>query len=91
MKFRVGRKDGLTVTPAFDLEQLDGGGIRFTNIRQLTDAERHQVMAHFGRVFRGKFQVAGGQHFRTLEPGTVMHFEHAAYQLPNPFQLLPKG
>ena len=91
MKFRVGRKQGNQVVPAFDVEQTNGGGIRFSNIQAVTDAERHRVMAHYGRAFQGKFSVAGGQHFRSLEPGTALHFEHASYQLPTPFQLLPKG
>lgn len=90
MKFRVGRIEGTTVTPAFDIEQMDGGGVRFSNITKFTDGERHHVMAHYGRSFRGRFVLRGEQHFRNLKPGTALHFEHASYQLPHPFQLLPK-
>jgi hypothetical protein len=91
MKFRVGKRSGTGVVPAFDIEQTGGGGVRFSNIHSLTDADRHNVMAHYGRAFRGRFVLKGEQHFRNLKPGTAMHFEHASYQLPTPFQLLPKG
>lgn len=91
MKYRVGRVIGNRVEPAFDIEQIDGGGIRFSNVKSLTDAERHAVMVHYGRPMHGKFVVKGEQHLRQLQPGTQLHFEHASYVLPDPFQLLPKG
>jgi hypothetical protein len=91
MNFRVGKRVGSKVVPAFDIARVNGGGVRFSNIRELTDSEQHLIMAHYGRPVRSKIVVRGEQHLRNLQPGTVRHFEHASYVLPDPFTLLPKG
>ena len=91
MIFRIGKQVGSKLEPAFDIIRVNGGGVRFANVRTLTDTERHMIMAHYGRPVRGKIVVRGEQHLRNYKPGTVHHFEHASYALPEPFMLLPKG
>ena len=91
MNFRVGKRVGNKIVPAFDISRVDGGGVRFTSIRELTDGEQQLIMAHYGRPIRGKIVVKGEQHLRNFQPGSVRHFEHASYVLPDPFTLLPKG
>lgn len=89
MPFKVGRRKGRALLPAFDIEQAAGGGIRLTNVSDLSDGERQLVYAHYGRPIRSKVVFKGEQHFRTFQPGAAHHFEHASYVLPSPFCLMP--
>ena len=91
MKFRIGKRNGARIEHAFDLEQIDGGGIRFSNVQSLSDGDKHLIMGHYGRPVRSKVVVLGEQHFRNFKPGTVLHFEHASYVLPDPFTLMSGG
>lgn len=88
MRFRVGKLHGDKLEPAFDVERLDDGGIRITNIESLNDEERDLVLAHYGLTIRGKVVVRGEQHLRSFQPGTAHHFEQASHVLPEPFHLI---
>lgn len=88
MKFRVGRLEGKKLEPAFDIERVDDGGIRISNVTSLSDEERDLVFAHYGLTLRGKVVARGEQHFRSFSPGTVAHFEQASHLLPEPFFLI---
>lgn len=88
-KFKIGRiNGGGTVKPAFTLQRLPKGGIRFSDIEKLSDAERTTVQAHFGREMRAMLGLGGVQHWRKLKPGTDHHFNAAVTQLPHPFVLM---
>ena len=86
--FRVGRLTAGKLTPAFDVERTSEGGLRLSNITSLEDSERDLLFAHYGTPLRGKVVAAGAQHFRSFQPGTPQHFEHASYVLPEPFHLM---
>lgn len=88
MKYRVGRLQGKELKPAFEVERVDGGGIRISKIVSMTDEERDVLLAHYGSALRGKVVVRGEQHFRSFQPGTPQHFEQASHVLPEPFHLL---
>lgn len=87
-KFKVGRYVGGAVEPAFTLERTDGGGIRFSDVKSLSDSERSYIMSHFGRPQRAMLGIAAEQHLRTLQPGTPIFFEAAVTTLPAPFVLM---
>jgi hypothetical protein len=88
MKYRVGKLHDKALTPAFDVERTDDGGIRISNIMSMTDEERDLLLAHYGLTMRGKVVVRGEQHLRSFQPGTIQHFEQASHVLPEPFHLL---
>ena len=91
MRFSVGRIVNGKLEPAFTIERQSDGGVRFTHMHGLTDAEHHRILAHFGRVVHGKVVVQGEQHIRMFKPGTARHFEQASYQVPAPYNLMPRN
>lgn len=86
--YRVGKRVGNRLVPAFSVRRREDGGIRLFNIQNANDFERGLVLAHFGRMFRSTSGVGNEQHRRVFRPGTVAHFEHAVHELPPPFALM---
>lgn len=89
--YRVGKRVGNRLVPAFRIRRLESGGIRLFDIKDANDLERGIVIAHFGRMFRSSTGVGSEQHRRVFKPGTVEHFEHAVHELPHPFALMRKS
>lgn len=89
--YQVGRYQGNKLHPAFNIQQLPGGGVRITNEQQLTSQERTLIYAHFGRMLRATTGVGVEQHRKVFRPGSKEHFEHAVCELPRPFALMRRS
>ena len=87
---KVGRRSGKNgrLKHCFTLGRNGDGGIRITDVHQLTDTEQVIILGHFGRPVRAILGIGGEQHYRTLQPGTEHHFYEAAGTLPWPFALM---
>ncbi len=90
MVFRVGRLVNGKLKPAFTVSRVEGGGVRFSDLHELTDREHHLILGHYGRMLHGRVKLRDEQHIRVFKPGTVKHFEQASYKLPPPFALMPR-
>jgi len=91
MTYRVGRvAPGGAVTPVFDVDRTEGGGILLSAIHGLTDSDKMSILAHYGQPISATVMVKRMQHRRLFRPGTQAHFDHASYALPSPFELLPR-
>jgi len=89
-KMKVGRRGGAlgNLAHAFTIQQAPGGGLLVTDVQSLTDVEHTMILGHFGRPLRAILGVGGEQHYRTLQPGTELHYYEAAGTLPWPFALM---
>lgn len=92
---RIGReRKGGPATHAFDLSRSAQGGLAMHNLSEVTDSERHMLMAHFGRpieVTIGHSSAEDAEDGRSiLSPGTPEHFVACVYRMPPPFIRLPK-
>ena len=84
---RVGRPELACV-----LRRSDDGGIKVSQ-SNLTDAERHQLYAHFGSAQRGRTGglVKGAGYatwIDTVEAGTAEQFMRAIHAMPVPFMVM---
>jgi len=87
---RVGPKGKLS--HAFNIRRTDDGGIKLSKAQGLTEAERHDLFAHFGRVHQARTGgYRDGEHWegwKKVEPGTEQHFLKAVWSLPGLFKVM---
>ncbi len=88
--YQVGKRIGNRTVPAFKILRRADGGIRLTDIRDVSIFERAVVLAFFGRELHSTTGVKDEQHRRLFKPGTQDHFNHAVHELPAPFSLMRK-
>ena len=85
--YRIGKQHGASFYPACKIARKADGGISLTDV-EISSEERSLLLAHFGRVIRGRTGVANEQHIRSFMPGTQAHFDQAVHLLPAPFGLM---
>ncbi|MCH9835944.1 hypothetical protein K0U83_09790 [bacterium] len=97
-KFRVGKAPNVGVPKhAFDIRRTADGGIKISNITDLSDVDRKVLYRHFGSSVTAR---AGGTMMdsqgdplqftvlETEEPGSEKHFVMAVLDLPLPFTVM---
>ncbi len=89
--YRVGKRTRTRLVPAFKLTRLASGGIRLTDLHDVSDLDRTVILAHFGRSLHSTTGTKDEQHRRVFKPGTKEHFAHAVHELPAPFALMRKS
>jgi hypothetical protein len=92
--YQIGRMQaGGELEHAFNIRRTDEGGIKISKIERLTDAERRELFAHFGKSHMartGGRDDQGGfwEGFAEVKPGTVEHFRKAVGNLPGRFKVM---
>lgn len=85
--YRIGKQQGNSFVPVCKISRKEDGGISLTDV-EINSEEQRLLLAHFGRVIRGRTGVANEQHIRSFMPGTQAHFDQAVHLLPAPFGLM---